>query len=69
MSKTGAQPWLLHADDYVQAVPAAGPLVGRVDNTPWDPQLAEVVRARGVALLEEVVVERLLADMSHRPVA
>ncbi|MCW3820108.1 TIGR02679 family protein [Micromonospora sp. DR5-3] len=69
MSKTGAQPWLLHADDYVQAVPAAGPVVGRVDNTPWDPQLAEAVRAHGVALLEEVVVESLLADMSHRPVA
>lgn len=66
MSKTNAQPWLLHAHDYLQAVPAAGPPVGRVDNTPWDPQLAEAIREHGVALLEEVVVEALLADMSHR---
>jgi uncharacterized protein (TIGR02679 family) len=63
MSKTGAQPWLLHAEDYRGAVPDAGPPAGRVDDTPWDPQLAEAVRAHGIALLEEVVVDSLLADM------
>ncbi|MFI2652849.1 DUF2399 domain-containing protein, partial [Micromonospora fulviviridis] len=64
MSRTNAQPWLLQAHDYQQAVPPAGPPVGRVDDTPWDPQLAEVVRAHGVALLEEMVVDSLLADMA-----
>ncbi|MGW5666567.1 TIGR02679 family protein [Micromonospora sp. NPDC003776] len=66
MTKTNAQAWLLHADDYLQAVPVEGPPVGRVDNTPWNPQLARAVRAHGVALLEEVVVESLLADMSRQ---
>jgi uncharacterized protein (TIGR02679 family) len=63
MSKTGAEPWLLHAEDYRGAVPDAGPPAGRVDDTPWDLQLAEAVRAHGIALLEEVVVDSLLADM------
>ncbi|MCW3840413.1 TIGR02679 family protein [Micromonospora yasonensis] len=66
MSKTNAQPWLLHAEDYLGAVPAAGPPVGRVDNTPWDPRLAAAVRTHGIALLEEVVVDSLLADMATR---
>lgn len=64
MSKTSAQPWLLQAEDYLRAVPAAGPPVGRVDDTPWDPRLAEAVRAHGIALLEEVVVDSLLAEMA-----
>ncbi|MEV4544723.1 TIGR02679 family protein [Micromonospora echinaurantiaca] len=63
MSKTGAEPWLLQAEDYRRAVSSAGPPAGRVDDTPWDPQLAEVVRAHGIALLEEVVADSLLADM------
>ncbi|MDM4718738.1 DUF2399 domain-containing protein [Micromonospora sp. WMMA1363] len=65
MSKTTARPWLLGADDYQRAVPVAGPPVGRVDHTPWDAHLAEAVRAHGVALLEEGVVDSLLADMSR----
>ncbi|WP_197698205.1 TIGR02679 family protein [Micromonospora viridifaciens] len=64
MSKTGAEPWLLRAEDYRRAVPRSGPLAGRVDDTPWDPGLAEVVRAHGTALLEEVVVDSLLAGMA-----
>ncbi|HEY0696785.1 MAG TPA: TIGR02679 family protein, partial [Micromonospora sp.] len=65
MTKANAKPWLLHAADYLRAVPAAGPPVGRVDDTPWDPQLAQAVRAHGVALLEEVVTDSLLADMGR----
>ncbi|MFG2054207.1 TIGR02679 family protein [Micromonospora sp. NPDC048930] len=64
LSKTNAQPWLLHAKDYLNAVPTAGPPVGRVDETPWDPPLAAALRTHGVALLEEVVVDSLLADMA-----
>ncbi|SCG55412.1 TIGR02679 family protein [Micromonospora halophytica] len=64
MSRTGARPWRLRAQDYLRAVPDAGPPVGRVDDTPWDPALAEAVRARGVTLLEEMVVESLIEDMA-----
>jgi uncharacterized protein (TIGR02679 family) len=64
MSKTGAQPWQLRAEDYRRAVPGSGPPAGRVDDAPWDPRLAEAVRAHGIALLEEVVVDSLLADLA-----
>lgn len=64
MSRTGAEPWLLRAEDYRRAVPGSGPPAGRIDDAPWDPRLAEVVRAHGTALLEEVVVDSLLADMA-----
>ena len=64
MTKTGARPWLLHAEDYQRAMPRSGPPAGRVDDTPWDPRLAAAVRAHGTALLEEVVVDSLLTDMA-----
>ncbi|MEV6693889.1 TIGR02679 family protein [Micromonospora sp. NPDC051196] len=64
MSKTTARPWLFHAEDYLRAVPRSGPPVGRVDDTPWDPALAEAVRAQGIAVLEEVVVDALLVDLA-----
>ncbi|MET8353830.1 MULTISPECIES: TIGR02679 family protein [unclassified Micromonospora] len=66
MTKTGARPWLLQAEDYLDAAPGVGPVAGRIDDTPWDPRLAEVVRGHDVALLEEVVLESLLVDMAAR---
>lgn len=65
MTRVNATPWRLGVGDYRQAVPVTGPPVGRIDDTPWDPELAPAVRAHGVALLEEVVTESLLADLAQ----
>jgi uncharacterized protein (TIGR02679 family) len=64
MAKTGAVPWRMSARDYLAAVPAAGPPVGRVSEAPWDAELAAAMRTRGVSVPEELVTDVLLADMT-----
>jgi uncharacterized protein (TIGR02679 family) len=66
------RPWRYDADAYVAAVerrsdalPALG---GTPQPTPWDARLADAMRARGVSVEEEVVLEDLLEDLEGWPV-
>lgn len=62
VARHGADPWRLGAEDYA-AGPAGPPLGGRPADTPWDPQLAPTMQARGVAVHEEGVLPELLGDL------
>jgi uncharacterized protein (TIGR02679 family) len=64
-AKTPATPWRMAAADYRAAVPSGGPSVGRVTDAPWDAELAPAMRAHGVAVFEEQVVDLLLDDLSE----
>ncbi|HEY2505953.1 MAG TPA: TIGR02679 family protein [Streptosporangiaceae bacterium] len=62
-----AEPWLMTAADYVQALKAgplgsggAGPLKGRPEPSPWDPRLAETMRTGGRAICEERMLPTLV---------
>ena len=60
----GARAWRFGADDYLAACEAAGsPLAagGRVEAV-WDSRLAAAMADRAVAVHEEAVAERLMAD-------
>ncbi len=64
----GAEPWRMSAGDYRAALAgtAAGrlrPLRGAVPEACWEPQLASVVRAAGVEVEEELVLDVLLGDL------
>jgi uncharacterized protein (TIGR02679 family) len=63
--KAGAQPWRMSASDYGRALARRphGPSAGRVSDVPWDPALAPAMRAAGVAVTEESVLEDLLLDL------
>lgn len=65
-AKTGAEPWRMGRADYVDAVAAAGRPPGRVTDAPWDPRLAPALRQHAVAVPEERVASRLLADLDER---
>ncbi len=62
-----AQPWLMGAADYAEALASGGtdPLLGGVEESPWDPRLAEIMRMSGRAVGEERLVGRLLAELGH----
>ena len=52
-------------DDY-RAAPATGPaLLGTPTETPWDPSLAEAMRERGRAVMEEGLLDLLLDDLGR----
>lgn len=57
----GVRPWEMTSAAYLDA-PGGGALTGRPVGTPWEPQLAEVMAERGVAVHEEQVVDVLLRD-------
>lgn len=64
----GAEPWRMSIGDYRAALAgtAAGrlrPLRGAVPDACWDPELAAAVRAAGVEIEEELVLDLLLADL------
>jgi len=65
MHKTGARPWRMSAADYRAAAGSEGPAAGRVTDAPWDEELAPAMRASGVAVPEESVVQVLLDDVSR----
>ena len=64
-ARTGAVPWRMSASDYRDAVRAlpAGPPVGRVTDAPWDPELADALRAANITVSEERVAHRLLDEL------
>jgi uncharacterized protein (TIGR02679 family) len=62
----GAQPWRYGGDDYRRALDlglGTVALTGRVTPSPWDPALAPVMEAAGVAVYEEQVLDDLLDDL------
>jgi uncharacterized protein (TIGR02679 family) len=65
----GAQPWRLGCADYCEAaerLPADRRLMltGRAETTPWDPGLSPAMMAANVAVHEEAIIDRLLADLT-----
>ncbi len=61
-----ARPWLMSASDYAAGAAVNDlyqPLTGDPVATPWDPALAEAMRATGRAVYEETVADQLLASL------
>ncbi|HEX5594493.1 MAG TPA: DUF2399 domain-containing protein [Micromonosporaceae bacterium] len=52
---------------HYRSVNGSGPtLLGSPAATPWDPPLAETMRATGHAIMEERLLDPLLADLCRR---
>jgi uncharacterized protein (TIGR02679 family) len=67
ITRLEARAWRMGAVDYLEAVTALGSarrceMPERID-TPWDPDLATAMRAYGVVVYEEQVLEGLLGDL------
>lgn len=61
VERYAVQPWLMSADDYLDAVAAGGPeLVGREAEPSWDAELGAAMRSHGRAVHEESVLPQLL---------
>lgn len=66
LGATGGTSWRFGAEDYLEATArsAAGPdLDGAPADSPWDPQLARVMRDVGRTVYEEDVLDLLLEDL------
>jgi uncharacterized protein (TIGR02679 family) len=64
MREHGAHPWRMSAADYLAADKTRGiELRGAPVIATWDPGLTEAMRAHGLAVHEEKVVETLVADL------
>lgn len=64
-----ARPWLMSADDYLAGATAGEryqELTGLPVPTPWDPRLAEAMRATGRAVYEENVADHLLTSLREQ---
>jgi uncharacterized protein (TIGR02679 family) len=57
-------PWRFGTDDY-RAAGSGHTLTGRPTAASWDPDLAPVMRERGIAVEEELVIEHLMADLAE----
>ncbi|SDT14764.1 TIGR02679 family protein [Streptomyces sp. TLI_053] len=69
MARTGAAPWRMAVGDYRAAAPRvpAGPDPGRLTPAPWDSALVDSMAELRIAVLEEVVADLLLDDLTdHR---
>lgn len=51
--------------EHLAAVPPGGASVGRVTAAPWEPDLAPAMRAHGLAVSEERVLDLLLDDLAR----
>lgn len=74
VGRLGAEPWRFGTADHAEALARLGerasvlrPLKGRVPDASWDPGLADSVRACGVEVEEEQVLDLLLADLAYAP--
>lgn len=72
ISEIGARPWRFGVKDHQLALSQAlaaqtelQPLRGTVTDACWDPDLAPSIRAGGVEVEEELVVDLLLGDLSR----
>lgn len=67
IARYGASPWRMSRDDYLEHLtgnetePRGAPAV-----SPWDPPLANEIEARNRAVMEEQMLEALLADLASR---
>lgn len=66
MARTGAVPWRMGTQDYLDAVEdgVAGFDPGRMSPVPWDAELAGTIAERGVAVPEERVADLLIDDLA-----
>ncbi|MDF3300029.1 DUF2399 domain-containing protein [Streptomyces sp. K1PA1] len=67
--RLGAYPWRMSAADYLTALAylstdRLAPLAGEPVATPWDPRLEQAMSEKGLAVHEEALLPRLLADLS-----
>lgn len=70
LMRRGALPWRLGAADYEAALEGLRAdsvleLTGTPLATAWDPELSFSMRAAGVAVHEESLLETLLADLTR----
>lgn len=67
LDKTPARPWRMTAADYRAATARTphGPGPGRLTEAPWDPELTHAMSEHGTAVVEELVVDVLLADLAE----
>lgn len=65
MAKVEARPWRMSTSDYLTALQGrrSGPPVGTVPDAPWDDELGPALRASGMCVPEESVIDLLLADL------
>jgi uncharacterized protein (TIGR02679 family) len=64
IARHAARPWRFGAAEYRAAVGEISPtLAGVPQPTPWDPELSAAMTARGRAVYEESVADRLIADL------
>jgi uncharacterized protein (TIGR02679 family) len=67
VARTGAVPWRMTRADYELALARrpAGPPAGRISDVPWDAGLGPALRASGVTVTEEAVIDDLLGDLER----
>jgi uncharacterized protein (TIGR02679 family) len=58
-----AVPWRMSGADYLAADGPGLPLTGAPTATPWDPSLAEAMTETGRSVMEERLINTLLADL------
>jgi uncharacterized protein (TIGR02679 family) len=71
IGRYGATPWRMSTADYLATV-ACGesePLKGAPAGSPWEPDLAEQMRAAGRAVMEERFIPSLLSDLRDNPIS
>ncbi|MEH1016950.1 TIGR02679 family protein [Micromonospora sp. CPCC 206060] len=59
----GAVPWRMTAADYLPAAGTGTTLIGTPARTRWDESLGESMRQAGRAVMEERLLDRLVADL------
>ncbi|MEO3748424.1 TIGR02679 family protein [Plantactinospora sp. B5E13] len=59
----GAVPWRMTAADYLPAAGTGTALLGTPTRTPWDESLGEAMRRTGRAVMEERLLDLLIADL------
>lgn len=60
----GAEPWLMSVADYEQGL-GSEPLKGPATEADWDPELGAAMRARGVAVHEEALIDEVLRRLDE----
>ncbi|WP_275298641.1 DUF2399 domain-containing protein [Streptomyces sp. 769] len=66
LDKTPARPWRMTAADYRAAAARTphGPPPGRLTPAPWDPELTTAMAQHGIAVVEELIADVLLEDLT-----
>jgi uncharacterized protein (TIGR02679 family) len=59
-----AVPWRMTGEDYMRAAGAGPTLLGTPAESPWDPSLSDALSRVGRAVMEERLLDDLLADLA-----